>query len=147
MPIPNLTSRTSCKVFYWTFQNYMSKRAENAIFARASVIKLHLPMSSLTLLYFTVLLVLFTNGAKPYNGKQTVHSSKCDKDNSFCQVQHLYATFRSLCQMWAVAVRFLNAKRSAQRHRFVDLVVRFTIGPLTSLIMYTRLWCFLLAIY
>ena len=109
----------------------MSKRAEKARSARASVIKLCWPLSfALTLLFCTVLLVLFTNGAKPYSGKQTVHSSRqCDKDNSFCQVQHLYVTLRSLCQMWAVAVRFLNAKRSAQCHRFVDLVVRFTIGP------------------
>ena len=115
----------------------MSRRAEKARLARASVIKLCWPLSfCLTLLFCTVLLV-FTNGAKPYSGKQTVHSSRqCDKNNSFCQVQHLYATLRSLFQMWAVAVRFLNAKRSAQRHRFVDLVVRFTIGPLTSLIMY-----------
>ena len=139
MPIPNLTSRTSCEVFYWTFQNYMSKRAEKARLARASVIKLRWPLSfALTLLFCVVLLVLFTNGVKPYSGKQTVHSSRqCDKENSFCQVQHLCATLRSLFQMWAVAVRFLNTKRSAQRHRFVDLVVRFTIGPLSSLIMYT----------
>ena len=126
-------ARTSCGVFYWTFQNYMSKRAEKARLARASVIKLCWPLSfALTLLFCAVLLVLFTN-----SGKQTVRSSRqCAKEDSFCQV-HLSASLRSFFQMWAVAVRFLNAKRSAQRHRFVGIAVRLTIGPLTSLVTYT----------
>ena len=130
MPIPNLTSRTSCGVFYSTFQNYMSKRAEKARLARASVIKLCWPLSfALTLLFCAVLLVLFTNSAKPYSGKQTVRSSRqCAKEDSFCQV-HLSASLRSFFQMWAVAVRFLNAKRSAQRHGFVGIAVRLPIGP------------------
>ena len=116
MPIPNLTSRTSCGVFYWTFQKYMSKRAEKARLACASVIKLCWPLSfALTLLFCAVLLVLFTNSAKPYSGKQTVRSSRQSaKEDSFCQV-HLSASLRSFFQMWAVAVRFLKAKRSAPR--------------------------------
>ena len=111
----------------------MSKRAEKARFARASVIKLCWPLSfALTLLFCAVLLVLFTN-----SGKQTVRSSRqCAKEDSFCQV-HLSASLRSFFQMWAVAVRFLNAKRSAQRHSFVGIAVRLTIGPLTSLVTYT----------
>ena len=111
----------------------MSKRAEKARLARASVIKLCWPLSfALTLLFCAVLLVLFTN-----SGKQTVRSSRqCAKEDSFCQV-HLSASLRSFFQMWAVAVRFLNAKRSAQRHRFVGIAVRLTIGPLTSLVTYT----------
>ena len=97
MSIPNLTSRTSCGVFYWTFQNYMSKRAEKARLARANVIKLCWPLSfALTLLFCAVLLVLFTNSAKPYGGKQTVRSSRqCAKEDSFCQVQPLSASLRS----------------------------------------------------
>ena len=111
----------------------MSKRAEKARLARASVIKLCWPLSfALTLLFCAVLLVLFTN-----SGKQTVRSSRqCAKEDSFCQV-HLSASLRSFFQMWAVAVRFLNAKRSAQRHSFVGIAVRLTIGPLTSLVTYT----------
>ena len=139
MPITNLTSRTSCGVFYWTFQNYMSKIAEKARLARASVIKLCWPLSfALTLLFCTVLLVLLkTVPIKPYSGKQTVRSSRqCAKEDSFCQV-HLSASLRFFFQMWAVAVRFLNAKRSAQRHGFVGTAVRLTIGPLTSLVTYT----------
>ena len=111
----------------------MSKIAEKARLARASVIKLCWPLSfALTLLFCAVLLVLFTN-----SGKQTVRSSRqCAKEDSFCQV-HLSASLRSFFQMWAVAVRFLNAKRSAQRHSFVGIAVRLTIGPLTSLVTYT----------
>ena len=111
----------------------MSKRAEKARLARASVINLCWPLSfALTLLFCAVLLVLFTN-----SGKQTVRSSRqCAKEDSFCQV-HLSASLRSFFQMWAVAVRFLNAKRSAQRHSFVGIAVRLTIGPLTSLVTYT----------
>ena len=117
----------------------MSKRAEKARLARASVIKLCWPLSfALTLLFCAVLLVLFTNGATPYSGKQTVRSSRqCAKEDSFCQVQPLSASLRSFFQMWAVAVRFLNAKRRAQRHRFVGIAARLTIGPLTSLVTYT----------
>ena len=61
----------------------MSKIAEKARLARASVIKLCWPLSfALTLLFCTVLLVLFTNSAKPYSGKQTVRSSRqCAKDS------------------------------------------------------------------
>ena len=89
----------------------MSKRAEKAISARARVIKLCWPLSfALTLLFCTVLLVLFTKGAKPYSGKQTVHSSiQCDKDNSFCQVQHLYVTLRSLCQIIIIIMYIYHA--------------------------------------
>ena len=89
-------------------------------------------------LFCAVLLVLFTNSVKPYSGKQTVRSSRqCAREDSFCRVQHLSASLRYFFQMWAVAVRFLNAKRSAQRHGFVGIAVRLTIGPLTSLVTYT----------
>ena len=60
-----------------------------------------------------------------------------------CQRGQLLPGTTSICltslffQTWAVAVRFLNAKRSAQRHGFVGTAVRLTIGPLTSLVTYT----------
>ena len=85
--------------------------------ARTSVIRLCWPLSFVfTLLFCAVLLVLFTNGAKPYSWKQTLYLSRhCDKKDSFCQVQHLFASLRSLFQMWAIAVIYFNAKVCGDR--------------------------------
>ena len=119
----------------------MSKRAEKARLARASVIKLCWPLSfALTLLFCTVLLVCFLQTVPSHTMANKLRSSRqCDKEDSFCQVQHIYATLRSFFQMWAVA------KSSAQRHRFVGIAVRLTIGPFTSLVTYTAVM--FLAVY
>ena len=82
-------------------------------------------LRSLTLLFCAVLLVLFTNSAKPYSGKQTVRSSRqCAKEYSFCQVQHLSAS-----------LRFFFFK--CGQLRTTPHVCGDSIGPLTSLVTYT----------